>query len=529
MKDTFVNKKPRFSNNQDIGLITTYLTEQMFTEYFKVTQLNLDDYIEVIFEKKLEVVFIDSYIYEEDHSWYQINIYDILKELSLLDINIIIINNDNRYKYSGEDYFVIDIDYSTDKISSSSNKLTMPPVLDEKKYNPIDDKPKLDILYLCFGKFERTEQIQFLHKHFKPKREEIISEKITRLQIIHIMKKIKESKVLYLYYSNKVSETLLKYIEIASSLQNTTLILNEKYEVTNDNDYFDIINTKDDESNMNYIRAFSKPGKFKEISNIKKHRNIFLTNTLAMYNSIPRILNGEIEKNEISVSVVTSTKRKNTLLEYVNRMNSQNFVTCEIILLTHGFTLNETEKNELNKKSIHKIKILEESNKTSYGNCLNKCISNIENDYFSKIDDDDFYYSNYLIDNWIAMKYSSADIVGKHSQFVYLESNEFVLQRFHQQQYRYSPYVAGATIFCTSEFIRHYMFSDLPRAIDSDLLRRVSADNGSVYCGHPYEFCIFRDNDKDAHTWQVSDIRLLKSAKIHFYGDPKDTLEISNI
>src|SRR5699024_5398689 len=202
-------------------------------------------------------------------------------------------------------------------------------------------------------------------------------------------------------------------------------------------------------------------------------------------------------------------------------------VKLQVVLLTHGFSLTESEKEKLASKAEFNLTIINEPSTLSFGLCLNKAISFASEKYFTKLDDDDYYYSNYLIDSWIAHKYSSANIVGKHSQFVYLEDSKMIIQRFNSQQYKYSEYVAGASIFCETEFINKYLFSDLKKAVDSDLLRRVREDGGKLYCLHPYEFCIFRAGDKSEHTWQVDDIRLLKSAKIHFIGDPTETIEVN--
>ena len=528
LTNILINKNPYPQQGQNVGVITTSLSTQLLDKNFIINQLPLNDFESTVIDNRLEVVFIDSTLYEIDHEWYGIEFLEILKMMNKLDVNIIIINNDDSYIFESENYFIINIDYKSKEIVFENNSVNLPILLDGEKYNPINKKTNLDVLYLKIGKLARTEHIQLFHKQFKPRREELVYENLDSNLMLELFKKIKETKVLFIYYSESISRNLLKYIEVAASLQNVTVILEHTFEITSDSSSFNIINVQDDESNMNYIRSFSKTGKFKEINNIKRHRTTYLSNTTEMYPKLYEILNGNYHKTEITVSVVTSTKRKNTLPDYIKRLNKQNYVTCEIVLLTHGFKLTEKESDELRKLSVHPIILLDESQTTSFGNCLNKCLDNVSYEYFAKVDDDDFYYGNYLIDNWIAQSYSKADLVGKHSQFVYLESNELVIQRFSPQQYRYSQYIAGATIFGKVDFVKQFMFSDLPRAVDSDLLRRVLAKDGVLYCGHPYEFCIFRDDDKEAHTWQISDTRLLKSAKIHFYGNPIDTLEISN-
>lgn len=518
----FINKRPLLDQGQEVALISTYLTEQMILRDFSIVRLTPQNFEEVIMERNIEVVFIDSYIYETDNKWYEYKIEEILNLLKDKNVNIVIINNDEKQQYLEGDYFYINIESNQREIKISQNILSVPPLLNENLYNPINDKSKLDILYFTLGELTRNQEIQKLHVKFKPVREEIVTPHLTRAVIKKLITKIKHSSVLYIYYTDKLSKTFIKYIELIAALQNTVVVLDSQYEMKSNI----AINTQDEKSNIEYVRTFYQKGIYRDKNVIKNHRQTFLNNTLIQYESLNQIILNSTNKKTINISVITSTKRKWTLEDYIKRLNNQKNVQLEVILLTHGFELTGHEEKKLKEIANFKIKFLNESTDVSFGECLNKCISYTTQEYFTKIDDDDYYYSNYLIDSWIAKQYSKADIVGKYSQFVYLESNELIIQRFEKQQYKFSEYVAGATIFCETNFIKKYMFSNLPKAVDSDLLRRVRENKGILYCIHPYEFCIFRADDKSAHTWQVDDTRLLKSAKIHFIGDPELTIEV---
>lgn len=523
MKDlNFINKRPLLSKGQEVAIISTYLTEQMITRDFSVVRLTPANYEETIMERNIEVVFIDSYLYEEDHKWFDFDTKTIIDLIRKLDVNIVIVNNDDSKKYLDDDYFHINISQDNVEIELTYNALSIPVILNENLFNPINDNPKLDVLYFNIGDLVRNQDIQKLHVKFNPQREEIVTEGLTRKVIKELTHKIKNTKVLYIYYEKDLPEFFIRTVEKIAALQNTMVVLDSNFST----EYDLSINTKNEESNIDYVRAFCQKGIFREKKVITNHRKVFLNNTLIQHESLDIIMQENDDKKEIGVSVITSTKRKWTLKEYIERLNNQSVVKLDVTLLTHGFELTSQEKSEYQKQAKFNINFLAESSEVSFGNCLNKCISKTNKEYFTKIDDDDYYYENYLLDSWIAQQYSNADIVGKHSQFVYLESNEMVLQRFGRQQYKYTEYVAGATIFCKTDFIKKYLFSDLPKAVDSDLLRRVREDNGVLYCLHPYEFCIFRANDKSEHTWQIEDTRLLKSAKIHFIGNPKDTIQV---
>lgn len=522
MLDQFVNRRPFLQHNQEVGIISTFFTEQMLMRDFSILKLKPENYIEIILEKRIEVVFIDSHIYETDNVWFDYEIQQIINMIQKVDVNIVIVNNDEDFQYlKGNNYF-INVETDRNNIEINENILSIPILLNENLFNPINDKPKLDITYFNIGELRRGKAIQGLHVKYKPKREEIVVDEITRRTLKEIVRKIKNSKVFYIYYSEVLTKTMIRYLEIAASLQNTVLILDARYD-------FELslgVNTKVEESNIELVSAFYRNGIYRDKINIKNHRTAFLNNTLIQYQNLNEVIHGEERRKEVNISIITSTKRKWTLDAYIERLNKQNGVMLQVILLTHGFSLTDKEKEILSIKANFDITIIDAPTSKAFGLCLNSCIELAEREFFTKIDDDDYYYSNYLLDSWIAKQYSNADIVGKHSQFVFLEDNKMVIQRFNNQQYKFSEYVAGATIFCETNFIKKYLFSNLQKAVDSDLLRRVREDSGKIYCIHPYEFCIFRAGDKSEHTWQVDDVRLLKSAKIHFIGDPEDTIEV---
>ncbi|MFC3900395.1 hypothetical protein [Aliicoccus persicus] len=522
MENNIISKRPQLLPNQEIGIISTYFTEQMLQRNFKVIRLKPETYVEEVLERHIEVVFIDSYIYEIDHPWFAYDIEDIISLFEKLDINIVIVNNDSRNSFLRGDYFYINIDSKTKEPIIENNHLHLPIIANEKMFNPINDKPSLDILYFKLGTLKRGKYIQKLHTQVKPLRKEIVTDHITRRIVQELVKTIKKAKVLYIYYSEELPDTLVHYIEVLAALQNTKVILDSNYKLESNLS----INTRDDESNIELVNAFHRDGIYREKNNIENHRIAFLKNTLIQYNDFSEILSGRINKEDIRVSVVTSTKRKWTLKDYVERLNNQANVQLQVVLVTHGFIMDQSEIRALQEQANFSLTIISKPSSLSFGLCLNEAISLATEKYFTKIDDDDYYYSNYLIDSWIASKYTDANIIGKHSQFVYLEETEMVIQRFSNAQYRYSEYVAGATIFCETSFINKYLFSDLRKAVDSDLLRRVREDGGRLYCTHPYEFCIFRAGDKSEHTWQIDDTRLLKSAKIHFIGNPHLTIQV---
>ena len=116
--------------------------------------------------------------------------------------------------------------------------------------------------------------------------------------------------------------------------------------------------------------------------------------------------------------------------------------------------------------------------------------------------------------------YSDAEVVGKTDVFYYIENEDLIARRNINRYYKYDNFIMGATIMAEADTIKELKFSDLPKAVDSDFLRKVTEVGGKIYIGHPFEMCVYRDSDVNSHTWQVDDLTMLKSAEVVSFGNP---------
>ena len=521
--------KPFLYKNQKIGFIGNYFTEQLFQRDFQVKILERHNCEAFVEDSQLSCVLIDTEFFNVDNSWGDFTLSELIEYLEALNLLVILISYNKELINS--DYYTILITDISDSIEYNEERLKTPFLINEYIYNPINNK-KTNYLTIL----DDEKNLEDLSNHcdtrlfdfFKKEQAKIECldfTNLTKANMLNISKLIKKSKVVYVDRPEKFSNTLLKYIQLICSSQNTALIFRGTYSAEALVIYEDEI-----DNIINLLKSYKNKSILNDHSEIKKSRNVFLNNSLMKYNNLPNILNGHYnDSNKVKISVITSTIRKNNIFNLIKQMNQQNFVDLEIILLTHGFTLSKTEKLEVKESSKFPIKILSEERTTVYGTCLNKCIENMNYEYFAKVDDDDLYFPNYLIDSWISYQYSKASIVGKHSSFWYFENQDMTSIRFENQAYKYTKYIAGATIFTSKQTINQYKFSPLASGIDSDLLKRISEDRKLIYCNSPYEFSVFRDSDSDSHTWKVDELYLLRSSKILFYGTSlKASLSVNN-
>ena len=91
------------------------------------------------------------------------------------------------------------------------------------------------------------------------------------------------------------------------------------------------------------------------------------------------------------------------------------------------------------------------------------------------------------------------------------------LLRFPHLEHAEAELIQGGTILADGDVLRKLRFSDLPRAIDSDLLRRARAEQIGIYSADRFNFVSVR-GDREAHTWKVSDAELMRHGRVAFHG-----------
>jgi hypothetical protein len=95
------------------------------------------------------------------------------------------------------------------------------------------------------------------------------------------------------------------------------------------------------------------------------------------------------------------------------------------------------------------------------------------------------------------------------------------LLRFPHLEHAESELIQGGTILADGDVLRKLRFSDLPRAVDSDLLKRALRDKIGVYSADRFNFVSVR-GAREAHTWKVSDAELMRHGRVAFHGSPEE-------
>lgn len=217
------------------------------------------------------------------------------------------------------------------------------------------------------------------------------------------------------------------------------------------------------------------------------------------------------------VTVVVATKRHMFLERILENISRQNYPRMEVM-----FSLTEAWPTDKRARLHDRIAALPNVERVgmsifpptvSLGHKLNAAIAKGTGEYFAKMDDDDFYFDNYLADMIMCFDYGQFDIVGKWSFPVWLEGPDQLILRNPGQDNRISNFVMGPTLVARRTLHEKVPFADRSRGEDTDFLKR-SLDSGArLYSADMFNFIYYRSADTTNHTWQADNELFIRTGR----------------
>lgn len=237
-----------------------------------------------------------------------------------------------------------------------------------------------------------------------------------------------------------------------------------------------------------------------------------------------------ITPKEYSCSIIVSTNRPQNLPLVVANCVRQSLDAVELVIVTHGFSINNSEFEsmlaEAGASTRITTKAIETESNSSLGGNLNRGFSVAAGDYLFRMDDDDFYGENYVRDQLNAIRFSGADLVGKAETYMYFESEDATFLTFPGKSHRYTDFVRGATFAGPRETFETVKFAGRRTGEDSNFLADLRRVGGSIYSADRFNYVVNRHADKTSHTWRVDDTNLMGTGEMRFVGNDQRQVEI---
>ncbi|TGO06699.1 glycosyltransferase family protein [Serinibacter arcticus] len=219
------------------------------------------------------------------------------------------------------------------------------------------------------------------------------------------------------------------------------------------------------------------------------------------------------------VTALVSTIRPERVDLVLETLGSQVGVEVQLALLAHGWDLDEADlRRRARDHGLDDVVVLSADRSVALGTCLNRLVEVADGAVVAKIDDDDLYGPQYLLDQVNALGYSGADVVGKQAHYVHLVTSGLTALRHADREHHFTDLVTGPSIVAGTDLVRDIPFAELTRGEDTGFLRAVTAAGCHIYSADRFNFVQVRG--ATAHTWNASDMEILASSQVQVVGPP---------
>ncbi|MEU3330836.1 glycosyltransferase [Glutamicibacter creatinolyticus] len=219
------------------------------------------------------------------------------------------------------------------------------------------------------------------------------------------------------------------------------------------------------------------------------------------------------------VSVVVSTMRPAQIDHILATVSKQHGVDSQLVLVAHRFDVDAAEVTaKAEALGVQSFDLLQAGEELSLGECLNRAVARCEGDFITKMDDDDLYGEHYLFDQVCALRFSGASIVGKQAHYMYLGQSDATLLRFAEREHRFTNMVMGPTMLGHAQVFKETPFHARSRGEDTQFLRDVTENGGTIYSADRFNFLQMRAADGSDHTWNLRDAELTATGNVQWFG-----------
>ncbi|HEX6946856.1 MAG TPA: hypothetical protein VF246_05865 [Acidimicrobiia bacterium] len=208
-----------------------------------------------------------------------------------------------------------------------------------------------------------------------------------------------------------------------------------------------------------------------------------------------------------TVAALLVTNRPSRVAEALETVTAFRYPRIELMLGLHGdgFDLTDLSRRLEKLEDVPSIgvKLLRFPDEMSLGECLNCLAEGSGAQVLAKIDDDDMYGPWYLDEAVDVLQVSGADLVGKATYAVAVESRDELLLQSHGKENAEVGYVPGASFVMRRHTWEQVPFAHRRSRVDSTVIRGLRARGMTIWSSSRFEFVVRRS--ASGHTWQVSD------------------------
>ncbi|WP_137293422.1 glycosyltransferase [Nocardioides dongxiaopingii] len=209
-----------------------------------------------------------------------------------------------------------------------------------------------------------------------------------------------------------------------------------------------------------------------------------------------------------TVSVVLSTMRPSRVVDVLLALAAQRYPHLEIAVAVHGATEPVGAAFE-DAVRVSGASVFRHDRSTPFGSVLADLARHTTGDLVVKIDDDDVYGPRVVEDLVLAHLYSNADVVGKTTEYLYLEDIDHTAHRTFATECYHTQVAGGAMMLSRAMLNEIGGWRPSPHSTDRSILIRVGHAGGIGYRTNSLGYVYVRHSE--GHTWKQADSLLLRN------------------
>lgn len=229
------------------------------------------------------------------------------------------------------------------------------------------------------------------------------------------------------------------------------------------------------------------------------------------------------------VSVVLPTFREALIERCVEQFDKQSYPVKELILVMNSNTFSMESVSE-KIRDREDIKILPVPSNRVEGGCLNFGITAANGFYYVKMDDDDHYGENYILDMVLHNHSIDADIFGKSNCFFHFEDDNKTYKREVEGKPQFSVFntdkavkvhISGNSLSGKTSFFQKYNYSDMNiGSTDTHFHHSIADVPAKCALFDNLGVVVHRAANVDDHSWRTSSDELKKQMTFMCDGVP---------
>jgi hypothetical protein len=280
----------------------------------------------------------------------------------------------------------------------------------------------------------------------------------------------------------------------------------------------------DPETTRLKVRALLRSPELRDRAAVVGIRSVMNGNTYSdRVDKLLGTIGREVETRRKRVSVVAPTNRIGSFERIIENVSGQDHKDVQLVIALHGVREDEGKLREFaQQKGVDSVEILFAPPEWTLGRVLNRACGLATGDYIAKMDDDDLYGPRYLSDQLVAFDYTEADIVGKWSRLIFLESVPCTGVIFPGHEHRYTELVGGGTIIAKRSVFEAVRFADRSVGEDTEFLRECGALGFRTYSTDRFNFVYMRYRDDTRHTFRANELHHLSNMRVLSFGRALD-------